>query len=55
MIEIKPGHCRVVNMGNSAFNMKTAVIANHKGITQIYGVEDFEITEKDFAKLMPVG
>jgi hypothetical protein len=31
--------------------MKTAVIANWKGITQIYGVEK-EITEKDMARLV---
>ena len=51
MIEIKPGHCRVAHMGNDALKMKTVVIANHKGITEIYGVTD-TITEKEFAKLI---
>jgi len=51
MIEITHGHCRVVHIGNDVLNMKTAVIANWKGTTQIYGIED-EITEKDMAKLV---
>ena len=51
MIEIESGHCRVVHIGNDLLHMKTAVIANWKGTTQIYGVED-EITKKDMAKLV---
>lgn len=52
MIKINPGHCRIAHMGNDSLNIKTVVIANNKGITEIYGVDPHIVTEKDFTKTM---